>query len=75
MQKPILKINIRGDRFWWLNDKLHREDGPAIESASGYKEWCLNGKLHRRDGPAMEYANGHNRWFIEGTEYYSNLTI
>lgn len=34
--------------------KLHREDGPAVELPSGYKEWFLNGKLHRTDGPAIE---------------------
>ncbi len=26
------------------NNRLHREDGPAIECANGYKEWFLNGK-------------------------------
>ena len=31
-----------GDKFWCLNDKYHREDGPAIEWASGYKSWHLN---------------------------------
>ena len=25
-----------------MNDKLHREDGPAIEWANGDKEWYLN---------------------------------
>jgi len=25
-----------------LNDKLHREDGPAIEYADGSKYWWLN---------------------------------
>ena len=30
----------------WLNSKgqPHREDGPAIEYANGYKAWWLNGK-------------------------------
>ena len=37
---------------WWLNDKLHREDGPAVEYADGTKKWYLNGGLHREDGPA-----------------------
>ena len=52
----------------WRNDKdqLHREDGPAIESVSGYKEWWINGKLHREDGPAVVYDNGNNYWFYEG---------
>jgi len=28
---------------WWLNDKIHRTDGPAIEWANGAKEWFVNG--------------------------------
>jgi len=27
---------------WYLNGKLHREDGPAIEFSNGNKEWWLN---------------------------------
>jgi hypothetical protein len=27
-----------------LNDKRHREEGPAIEGAAGDKYWYLNGK-------------------------------
>jgi len=45
-----------------LNDKLHREDGPAIEYANGTKEWYKNGKLHREDGPAVECADGTKEW-------------
>ena len=33
---------------------LHREDGPAIEYANGYKEWWIDDKRHREDGPAVE---------------------
>ena len=32
-----------GGNFWYLNGKLHREDGPAVEWAiDGYKRWYLN---------------------------------
>jgi hypothetical protein len=34
-----------GFKTWWLDDKRHREDGPAMERANGNKEWWLNGKL------------------------------
>jgi hypothetical protein len=51
---------------WYLNDKLHRVDGPAVECDSGSKYWYLNGKLHRVDGPAVEYANGHREWYLNG---------
>ena len=33
-----------GGKYWRLNDVLHREDGPALEYASGHKEWYLNDK-------------------------------
>ena len=31
-----------GDKEWYLNGKLHRESGPAIECAYGTKFWYLN---------------------------------
>ena len=46
-------VHDNGDRFWYLNDELHREDGPAVELSNGYKEWFLNGVRHRAEGPAM----------------------
>ena len=57
-----------GDKSWYLNGKLHREDGPAIERANGDKSWYLNGKLHREDGPAVEWANGYKSWYLNGEE-------
>ena len=61
-----VKVYADGAKAWWLNSKLHREDGPAVERADGTKEWWLNGKLHREDGPAIEYANGTKRWYLNG---------
>jgi hypothetical protein len=34
-----------GNKYWLLNGKRHREDGPAVEWADGDKEWCINGEL------------------------------
>ena len=28
---------------WYLNGKLHRTDGPAVERANGDKVWWMNG--------------------------------
>jgi hypothetical protein len=53
---------------WWLNGKLHRTDGPAVERADGMKEWWLNGKLHRTDGPAVERADGMKMWWLNGKQ-------
>jgi hypothetical protein len=63
-----VKVNVHGDKFWFLNDKLHRTDGPAIEWADGSKEWRLDDKLHRIDGPAVEGANGTKEWWLDGKE-------
>ena len=43
-EKSVCNIDIYGDKFWRLNGKLHREDGPAIEYPNGHKFWYLNGK-------------------------------
>ena len=42
--KPTVKVWANGDKSWYLNGKLHREDGPAIEYADGHKSWYLNDK-------------------------------
>ena len=47
-------------------EKLHREDGPAVEYFDGTKYWYLNGKRHREDSPAVEHANGSKYWFLNG---------
>ena len=39
-----MHIRSNGAKEWYLNDKRHREDGPAIEYANGTKKWYLNGK-------------------------------
>jgi hypothetical protein len=66
MNKPECKTHPNGDKWWYLNNKHHREDGPAIEYANGNKEWWLNDKRHREDGPAIEWADGHKSWYLNG---------
>jgi hypothetical protein len=33
-----------GTKWWQLNGKFHREDGPAIEWSNGDKFWYINDK-------------------------------
>jgi hypothetical protein len=61
-----VRIYPNGDKYWYLNGKYHREDGPAIEWSNGDKSWYLMGKLHREDGPAFEGSNGHKEWYLMG---------
>jgi hypothetical protein len=54
-----------GAKVWYLNGRLHREDGPAIVRSDGAKYWWLNnGKCHREDGPAVVWANGGKQWWL-----------
>jgi len=61
-----------GNKKWYMNGLLHREDGPAIERVNGRKLWCKNGLLHRENGPAIEYENGDKRWYLRGLEIKYN---
>ena len=64
MIEYTVKVYPNGDKSWYLNGELHREDGPAIEGANGDKYWWLNGKRHREDGPAAEEAHGYKSWYL-----------
>ena len=44
-----VKVWPNGNKQWFLNNKRHREDGPAIEGRGGYKEWHLNGKEYTEE--------------------------
>ena len=57
-----------GKECWYLNDKLHRTDGPAITYSDGSHFWYLNGKRHRTDGPAIVYSDGSQYWYLNGEE-------
>ncbi len=51
------------------NILLHREDGPAVEYASGSKYWYQNGLAHRIDGPAYMYKHMgafNNSYYLNG---------
>jgi len=60
MIEYTVKVDENGNKFWLLNGKLHREDGPAIEFANGQKDWYLNGKrlseeeFLRRTSPELQ---------------------
>lgn len=57
-----------GDKEHYVNGKLHRENGPAIESMQMYS-WWIDGKLHRLGGPAFVCkASAKCQWFINGKQ-------
>jgi hypothetical protein len=69
MNKPECRTNPYGTKEWFLNGKLHREDGPAYEGSDGSKSWWLNGKRHREDAPAVEWSNGAKEWYLNGKRH------
>ena len=64
-----LMIDEDGNKHYFLNDILHRVDGPAVECADGDKEWYLNGSRHRVEEPAVEWADGDKSWYLNGKNY------
>ena len=65
-EQPICEADEYGNKYWYLNGKRHREDGPAIEFTDGTKYWFLNGECHREAGPAIEDVNGVKCWYLNG---------
>jgi phage terminase Nu1 subunit (DNA packaging protein) len=68
MKTYTVTIDKSGTKRWYIDDELHRENGPAIEYADGDRFWYIDGKLHREDGPAIERAGGYEAWYINGSE-------
>ena len=66
MAEATCAVDSKGTKYWRLNNRLHRTDGPAIEFADGSESWWLNGNLHRNSGPAVTAANGETSWWIYG---------
>ena len=59
-----ISIEIESDSISiYKNNKLHRDDGPAVIYSDGSKEWYKNGKLHRDNGPAIMNNNGYIAWY------------
>lgn len=58
-------IREDGTKEWYLFDKLHRLDGPAIESPMG-NVWLKRGVIHRDGAPAIEWNNGTSVWVLNG---------
>ena len=74
--KPICETDKDGNKWWSLNGKLHREDGPAIIRINGIKEYFIHNKRHRLDGPAWisSVSSFRNEWFINGKLVTNEIT-
>ena len=72
IKKYYVTVDEEGTARWYKDAKckvLHRENGPAFDSANGHKEWYQNGVYHRTDGPAIEHADGSKSWWQNGQRH------
>jgi hypothetical protein len=61
----IWNISSGGTKKWYVNNRLHREDGPAYESAEGPNFYYLNGKcltLHEFITNVVTDANSYENY-------------
>ena len=58
-----------GSRYWFLNGKFHKEDGPAVIKSiiniDDCEEWYFHGFPHRIGGPAISSPDSIC-WYEEG---------
>ncbi len=59
-------ITTSGIKKFLFEDKLHREDGPAVIYPSGREEYFRHGKHHNVNGHAVIYQNGTTEYYFEG---------
>jgi hypothetical protein len=53
-------IHPNGYEYWYKNDQLHREDGPAIIEPF-YQAWYINGQITREFGLHRRYVRKSQR--------------
>lgn len=60
-------VETKGCKKYYLNDLLHREDGPAIERSDGINDWYIYGKMkgmQLRDGNSNTFS-----YYMDGESY------
>ena len=63
---PIQTIDNDGIHRWTVNDRPHRDDGPAIVYPDGTQVFCQHGLLHNDTGPALILPNGNTYHYMHG---------
>ena len=63
-------LNGRGQLIWTMDDKFHRDGGPAlIDRHTGHEEWYQHGVKHRDDGPAVTFKGELEEWYQHGVKH------
>ena len=67
-EQPQCKVDEYGTKEWFLNGNRHREDGPALETATGHKVWSLHGKrVHPEQIVDLHLSRGTFCYYNEQT--------
>ena len=56
LDRPAV-IRLDGTTEWWVNGRLHREQGPAIIHPDGTQEYYIDGVVQLYDGSECEYID------------------
>lgn len=70
-----IHIDTVGNKRFYKNLNLHRNNGPAIEYKDGTKKWFQYGLKHREDGPAVTYKRIINDYFMSDEWWYKGKKI
>lgn len=59
-------VNGDGAKQHFVDNVLHRDDGPAMIDVFGNEHWFRHGAQHREDGPAVQSKDGYQVWYQQG---------
>ena len=62
-----------GNKYWYIDGKLHRLDGPAEEYRDGDKEWCKEWHIDGKYYSFKKYLNHKDVSKEYKTDIYLNL--
>lgn len=75
LDEPSLVIN-GSIKYWFIDNKFHRDDGPALENnKSGSKSWFIENELHRDDGPALIVPDEEPLYYLHGKRITDGLIL
>lgn len=66
MRQGWIVSDDSGAQQHFVDNVLHREDGPAMFDVFGNEYWFRHGVQHREDGPAVQFKDGYQVWYFQG---------
>ena len=71
MSNPV--INKKGTKVWYVNGKLHRINGPAVEHINGSESWWVYDKRYTSNKGFQLAANLSDEEFAEVILKHGNV--